>query len=71
MEQEDGHEEHEQVIAGQWLAAHDEPIGPGVPGGDPEPGRGVFRPALATFAFDLDAGQDDGEDCPEQGSEDD
>ncbi len=49
VEQEEGHEEREHVVAGQGLLAHDRPVGLGVPGGDPVPGGGVLRPALAAL----------------------
>ncbi len=62
VEDHEGEEEHEQVVAGERLAAHDHAVQlPEEPGGA-VPGRRLVRPPVLPFALDLQAGQDGGED---------
>lgn len=65
---EDQHwqEEHEGVIAGERLPAHNHPVRLPPEAGGSIPRRRCVGPALRPFALDLDAGYDDRERCPEQ-----
>lgn len=66
VEDENREEEHEGVVAGQRLAVRDEAVDSGRKAGGPEPGRGLLGPAPLPFALDFDAGEDRGEQGPEE-----
>jgi len=67
VENEQGEDEHEAVVAGQRLASHGQPVKTGDPAIGPVPGGHFFGPAILALGLDLQARNDQSHYEPKQG----